>query len=59
MATVTPLNEEWIINEELANKFVELNKFEPVTFDDINDLLLSDSEREELAVNILNSFKCK
>lgn len=57
MATVT-FEKKLIINEEIAKKFVELNKYEPVVFeDDVNDMFLSEIEREELAFEILNSFE--
>ncbi len=58
MATLT-YYDELIIDEETAQRFVELNKFEPVQFDDINDFDLSISECEDLALNILNSYKCR
>lgn len=58
MATLT-YYDEFIINEETAQRFVELNTFKPVKFDDINDFDLSASECEDLAFNILNSYECK
>jgi len=58
MATLT-FNDELIINEETAKRFVELNKYVPVQFDDLNDYDLSTSESEDLAASILNSFECK
>lgn len=58
MATLT-YYDELIINEETAQRFVELNTFKTVQFDDINDFDLSTSECEDLALNILNSYECR